>query len=677
MNVTIASESVPFGANLPDGTLYLRVVYLKGFLSSDGEFIGSSDFNPLALPRGWEVLAACTKAGTNVLTPSVTVVSTEDALDGDQGRLVGQIVTADNLVLFTFPAAGGMKVPASPASTTWERLVLYNAGVPVSPPAAPSIAVTAPHDFRGHVVLTPSPGATSYSLQRRAGAGGYTPILDHVPASTFPYDDDALTATTTYTYRATAHNSWGDSPWSDERTITTPAAEGTPALAADGNSLTRGYGASNPPTTSYPARLTARLAAAGGNYAVSNLGADGQTFPDMSSDAAAQVDVLKNSSSTHNIVIAWEITNCIGNAGDDAATALAHAEAYIDARVAAGWNRVIVPLALPRDDAAWSPSKETIRQAVNAQLTSHYSGSSVVEIVDLSQDSRLSDPHDSTYFNLDKIHLNDNGYDVVAELLAARVLAYNPPVTYSIKGTILDGSGSPVASADVALTGDTTATVTTDSAGKFTFPSVARGFDVVITPSKSGYEFTPTTRSVTNITGNLTGKDFTGEALAGITWQNEVGGAHDANNDFVKSASTAWGNCGASSVETITGLGKARTRASATNTDKIFGLAPADTNQNYTEATHGFYMQGDGTCKVWESGVQATGGTGASSFGYADNDTLDITIELVSGGRTVRYYQNGTLRYTSAVAPAPSLRIDVTINTTGARIKAPSTVGFS
>ena len=46
-------------------------------------------------------------------------------------------------------------------------------------------------------------------------------------------------------------------------------------------------------------------------------------------------------------------------------------------------------------------------------------------------------------------------------------------------------------------------TVLTGSAGNYTFTNVPAGRNYAIKPARSGYTFTPTTRSIQNLSGNL------------------------------------------------------------------------------------------------------------------------------------------------------------------------------
>ena len=77
------------------------------------------------------------------------------------------------------------------------------------------------------------------------------------------------------------------------------------------------------------------------------------------------------------------------------------------------------------------------------------------------------------------------------------------PGQWGISGAISAlGSG-----ATVALSGAKSATVSTDGSGNFTFTGIANG-TYTVTPSKTGYTFSPASKSVTVNGGNVTGITF-------------------------------------------------------------------------------------------------------------------------------------------------------------------------
>ena len=82
--------------------------------------------------------------------------------------------------------------------------------------------------------------------------------------------------------------------------------------------------------------------------------------------------------------------------------------------------------------------------------------------------------------------------------------------TYSISGTV---SGDTASGVTVSLTGAATGTTTTDASGNYSFSGLANG-SYTVTPSKSGYAFSPTSLAVTISGANQTGKNFTATASA-------------------------------------------------------------------------------------------------------------------------------------------------------------------
>jgi len=79
--------------------------------------------------------------------------------------------------------------------------------------------------------------------------------------------------------------------------------------------------------------------------------------------------------------------------------------------------------------------------------------------------------------------------------------------TFSVSGTITSGGG-PLAGVTVALSGTASKTTTTNSSGNYIFTTIGNG-SYTVTPSKTGYSFSPLNRSVTVNGANVTGQDFT------------------------------------------------------------------------------------------------------------------------------------------------------------------------
>jgi len=83
------------------------------------------------------------------------------------------------------------------------------------------------------------------------------------------------------------------------------------------------------------------------------------------------------------------------------------------------------------------------------------------------------------------------------------------PPFYSISGTV---SGATQSGVTMTLTGASSASTTTASDGTYSFAGLSAG-SYTITPSKTGYTFSPTTRTPTISSADITGQDFTASAV--------------------------------------------------------------------------------------------------------------------------------------------------------------------
>jgi hypothetical protein len=88
------------------------------------------------------------------------------------------------------------------------------------------------------------------------------------------------------------------------------------------------------------------------------------------------------------------------------------------------------------------------------------------------------------------------------------------PQTFSISGTI---SGSGGSGATVSLTGTSTATTTANASGMYTFTGLAKG-NYTVTPSHSGFTFSPASLAESITTASIAGANFTATAVAPQTF---------------------------------------------------------------------------------------------------------------------------------------------------------------
>jgi len=88
----------------------------------------------------------------------------------------------------------------------------------------------------------------------------------------------------------------------------------------------------------------------------------------------------------------------------------------------------------------------------------------------------------------------------------------NPATTYSISGRVtLTPGGSGLAGVSVGLVGASVASQTTDASGNYTFTGLSSG-NYTLRPNRTSYAFTPDSRPLRIVSGNLTGNDFTATA---------------------------------------------------------------------------------------------------------------------------------------------------------------------
>jgi carboxypeptidase family protein len=86
-------------------------------------------------------------------------------------------------------------------------------------------------------------------------------------------------------------------------------------------------------------------------------------------------------------------------------------------------------------------------------------------------------------------------------------------LTYSVSGTISPTAGG--SGATVSLSGVSSASTTSDGSGNYTFTGLSNGA-YAVTPSKSGFAFTPTSQSATVSGANVTGENFTAAATHSV-----------------------------------------------------------------------------------------------------------------------------------------------------------------
>jgi RHS repeat-associated protein len=183
--------------------------------------------------------------------------------------------------------------------------------------------------------------------------------------------------------------------------------------------------------------------------------------------------------------------------------------------------------------------------------------------------------------------------------------------------------------------------------------SVAPSYPLLVDTSLYNYGSTLTNVVISS------GGGGSGGGAGNVGWTNTVGVSASTNN-LTKTAAAGWGNAGAVSTQTITsGDGYVEFTASETTSYRLLGLSHTDTNQSYDTIDYAVYLQPNGSLGGYQ------GATFLGSLGtYATGDVLRVAIE----GGVVKYRKNGTLIYTSTVAPTYPLMVDTSLYTNGATI---------
>src|SRR5204862_212637 len=140
-----------------------------------------------------------------------------------------------------------------------------------------------------------------------------------------------------------------------------------------------------------------------------------------------------------------------------------------------------------------------------------------------------------------------------------------------------------------------------------------------------------------------------------VSWTNVTSTIQVTGNSIQKTSGTNEWDAGAVSTQTIaSGNGYVDFVPGNTVTWRMCGLGNGDSSTYYSDIEYAFFMVGDATLHIYESGNYR------GQFGtYAASDHLKVAVE----NGVVKYYRNGTLLYTSTVAPQYPLLVDTSLNT--------------
>jgi hypothetical protein len=184
-------------------------------------------------------------------------------------------------------------------------------------------------------------------------------------------------------------------------------------------------------------------------------------------------------------------------------------------------------------------------------------------------------------------------------------LVVNATQTFSISGTI---SGSGGNGATVVLSGAASASTTANSSGSYTFTGLANG-TYAVTPSHSGFNFSPTVQSVTINGGNATVPAFS---------------ATVASPTFSISGTITPAATGSGASVTLSGAAVASTTANSSGAFSFTGLA----NGSYTVTP----SSSGATFSPTSQNVVINGANGSVSFTATATSSVIFFDDFTGGG---------------------------------------------
>ncbi|HEY5885695.1 MAG TPA: carboxypeptidase regulatory-like domain-containing protein [Pyrinomonadaceae bacterium] len=191
---------------------------------------------------------------------------------------------------------------------------------------------------------------------------------------------------------------------------------------------------------------------------------------------------------------------------------------------------------------------------------------------------------------------------------------------YTISGHIQDGSGTAISGATVSVSGSQTTSTTTDASGNYSIGLAVNG-NYTLTPSKSGYTFSPDTRTYNNLTATQTGADFTGTVNPSYTISGHIQNASAVSISGVtvtlsggQSGSTTTDSSGNYSFSNVTGGGD-------------YTITPSKTNYTFTPTSL--------TYNNLSANQTTADFTGTSTFSYTISGHIRNASSIAISGVTV------------------------------------------
>jgi Domain of unknown function (DUF4082)/Bacterial Ig-like domain/Bacterial Ig domain len=224
--------------------------------------------------------------------------------------------------------------------------------------------------------------------------------------------------------------------------------------------------------------------------------------------------------------------------------------------------------------------------------------------------------------------------------------------TFTVTGTI---SGTGGNAATVTLTSGTTtiATVSASGAGAYAFSNVANG-SYTVTPTQTGFTFTPASQAITVNGANVTVTAFSSTAVFTVTGTISGTGGN---------AATVTLTSGTTTIATVTASGAgAYTFSNLANGS--YTVTPTKAGFTFTPASQAITVNGANlTVTAFSSSAIATGTLATDAIAFKDNTSKATTITTATFSTT----STNELLLAFVAADAPTSGTNVQVNTmTGA-----------
>jgi hypothetical protein len=253
--------------------------------------------------------------------------------------------------------------------------------------------------------------------------------------------------------------------------------------------------------------------------------------------------------------------------------------------------------------------------------------------------------------------LSNGSYTVAASKNGCTFSPASQPVTiaggsvtgmnFTAQAVTISGTISPAAigsGATVTLSGAASAVTTADASGNYSFSGMVDGA-YTVTPSKSGFTFTPASSSVTVARANVTAVNFTGQAIPTFSVSGTISGGGGATVNL-SGAATASTTANASGNYSFTGLLNGSYTVTPVKSGFTFAPSSASVTIAGANATANFTAQAvviTGTISPVSigSGATVTLSGAASAVVAADASGVYTFSGIASGSYTVTPSKSG------------------------------------